>query len=141
MAPENIYTLGDDHTYTTLNERPGTYAVSPGAAMIYLGKNRLRPSNIDLINGSDDDSVMSNVTSMTNLTNPTAYSKGELVEMLQNARILRKSSVEGSAPKGNGKPYHKSSDNGGSSSDNDESDLYSISSEEEKSESDVASSG
>ena len=27
----------------------------------------------------DNDSVMSNVTSMTNLTDPTAYSKDELV--------------------------------------------------------------
>ena len=34
-------------------------------------------------NGSDDDSVMSNVTSMTNLTDPNAYSKDELVEMLK----------------------------------------------------------
>ena len=30
LAPENLYTLGDDHTYTTLNERPGTYAGLPG---------------------------------------------------------------------------------------------------------------
>ena len=55
--------------------------------MIRLGKNRPRPSNIDLTNGSDDDSVMSNVTSMTNLTDPAAYSKDKLVEMLQNSRI------------------------------------------------------
>ena len=75
LEPENIYTLGDDHTYTTLNERPGTYAGLPGADMIDLGKNRLRPSNIDITNGIDDDSVMSNDTSMTNLTYPTAYSK------------------------------------------------------------------
>ena len=92
-------------------------------------------------NGSDDDSVMSNVTSMTNLTDPTAYSKDELVKMLQNARISHRSSVKGSAPEGNGKPHHNSSDNGGSSSENDDSDLSSTSSEEEKSESDVASIG
>ena len=24
LAPENLFTFGDDHTYTTLNERPGT---------------------------------------------------------------------------------------------------------------------
>ena len=102
LAPLNIYTLGDDHTYTTLDERPGTYRGSPGAAMIGLGKNRPRPFNIDLTNGSGDDSVMSNVTSMTNLTDPTAYSKDKLVEMLQNARISRRSSVKGSAPEGNG---------------------------------------
>ena len=83
LAPENLYTLGDDHIYTTLNERPGTYAGWPGAAMIALGKNRPRTSNIGIINGSDDDSVMSNVTSMTNLTGPTAYSKDKLVEMLK----------------------------------------------------------
>ena len=133
--------MGDYHTYTTINERPGTNAGSPGDAIIDLGKNRLRPSNIDLINGSDDDSVMSNVTSMTKLTDPAAYSKDKLVEMLQNARISRRSSLKGSAPKGNGRPHHKSSENGGSSSDNNDSDFSSTSSEEEKSESDVASSG
>ena len=53
LAPENLYTLGDDQTYTTLNERPGTYAGSPGADMINLGKNRRRTSNIDLTDGSD----------------------------------------------------------------------------------------
>ena len=63
------------------------------------------------------------------------------MEILKNARISRRSSVKGSAPKENGKPQHKSSDNGGSSSDNDDSDLSSTSIEEEKSESDVASSG
>ena len=75
-----------------------------------------------------DDSVMSNVTSMTNLTDPTAYSKDELVEMLKNARISRRSSVKGSAPKENGKLHHKSSDNGGSLSKNDHSGLSSTSS-------------
>ena len=57
------------------------------------------------------------------MTDSAAYSNDELVEMLQNARISRRSSVKGSAPEGNGKLYHKSSDNGGSSSDNDDSDL------------------
>ena len=77
---------------------------------------------------------------MKNLTDPTAYYKDELVEMLQNAHISRRSSVKGSAPEGNGKLHHKSSDNGGSLSDNDDSNLSSTSSEEEKSDSDVASS-
>ena len=116
------------------------YAGSPGAAMIDMGNNRLRPSNTDLTNRSYNDSVMSNFTSMTNLTDPDAYSKDELVEILQNARISRRSSVKGFAPEGNGKPDQKSSDNEGSSSDNDDSDVSSTSSEEEKSESDVASS-
>ena len=67
--------------------------------------------------------------------------KDELVEMLHNASISHRSSLKGSAPKGNGNPHHKSSDNGGSLSDNEKYDLSSTSSEEEKSESDVASSG
>ena len=82
---------------------------------------------------------MSNVTSMTNLTNPAAYSKDDLMEMLQNARISRMYFLKGSVPKENGKPHHKSSDNGGSLSDNNNSNFSSPSSEEEKSESDVAS--
>ena len=86
--PENLYTLGDDHTYITLNDRPGTYAGSPGAAIIDLGNNRPRPSNIDLTNGSDNDRVMSNAMRMKNLTDPASYSKDKLVEILQNANIF-----------------------------------------------------
>ena len=67
--------------------------------------------------------------------------KDKTVEIPQNTRISRMSFLKGYAPKENGKPHHKSSDNGGSLSDNDDSDLSSTSSEEEKSESDVASSG
>ena len=51
--------------------------------------------------------------------------KDELLEILQNARISRRSSLKGSAPEGNEKPHHKSSDNWGSSCDNDDYDLSS----------------
>ena len=67
--------------------------------------------------------------------------KDKIVEIMQNAGISRMSFLKGSAPKGNGKPHHKSSDNGGSLSDKDDSNLSSTSSEEEKSESELASSG
>ena len=67
--------------------------------------------------------------------------KDKIMEMLQNACISSRSFLKGSAPKGNGKPHHKLSDNGGSLSDNDDYDLSSTSSEEEKSDTDVASSG
>ena len=67
--------------------------------------------------------------------------RDKIVEMLQNARISRMSFLKGSAPKENGKPHQKSSENGGSLSDNEDSDLSSTLIEEEKSESDVASSG
>ena len=67
--------------------------------------------------------------------------KDKIVEMLQNARISCMSFLKGSTPTENGKPKQKSSDTGGSLSDNDDSDLSSTSIEEEKSESDVASSG
>ena len=45
--------------------------------------------------------------------------KDKIVEMLQNARISCMSFLKGSSPKENGKPHHKSSDNGWSLSDND----------------------
>ena len=67
--------------------------------------------------------------------------KDELVEMIQIARISCRSSLKGSAPKENENPHHKSSDNEGSLSNNEHSDFSSTSSEEEKSEIDVASSG
>ena len=66
--------------------------------------------------------------------------KEKIVEMLQNARISRMSFLKGSAPKENGNPHQKSSDNGGSLSDKADCDLSSTSSEEEMSESDVVSS-
>ena len=132
--------MGDDHTYRTLNERPGTYAGSPGAATIDLGKNKPRPSRIDFDEDSDDESILSNVTNMSNLTAPEDYTKEELIEMLQNSRISRKSK-KGSAPKGNGKPRHKTSELEESSSGSDDSDSSSTSSEEEDSEHDAAPSG
>ena len=87
LAPENLYQLGDDHTYATLKERPGTYAGTPGAATIDLGKNRPRPSRIDLSDDSNDESVLSNVTNMSNLTAPEDYTKEEFINLLQNAHI------------------------------------------------------
>ena len=64
LAPKNLYQLGDDHTYTTLNEHPGTYAGSPGAATIDLGKNKPRPSQIDFDDDSDDESILSSSKSI-----------------------------------------------------------------------------
>ena len=71
---------------------------------------------------------MSNVINMSNLTAPEDYTKEELIEMLQNARISRKSK-KGSAPKGNGKPRHKTSELEESSSGSNNSDSSSTSSE------------
>ena len=141
MAPENLYTLEDNHTYTMLNERPGTYTGSPGAAKLDLGNNRPRPSRIDMSTDSDNESVMSNVKSLTNMTDPDDYTKGELVELLREARISRRSSRKGSAPNDYGKSHKKTSENEESSSSSGDSDLSSTSSEEENSEHDAAISG
>ena len=82
-------------------------------------------------------SVQSNVTNMFNLTAPEYYIKEELTEMLQNARMSRKSE-KGSALKGNGKPRQKTSELEESSSGSNNSDSSSTSSEEEESEYDAA---
>ena len=37
-ALENVYGLDKEHTYRTLNERPGRYAGSPGAVPLDLGE-------------------------------------------------------------------------------------------------------
>ena len=45
MAPKNMLTLGGERTYTTLDEQVGTYAGSPGAATLDLGRSRTKPGN------------------------------------------------------------------------------------------------
>ena len=82
LAPKNLYQVEDNHTYTTLNERPGTHAGLPGDATADLGKNKPRPSIIDFDEGSDEESALSNVTNMSNLTAPDEYTREELIEML-----------------------------------------------------------
>ena len=77
---------------------------------------------------------------MSNLTALEDCTKEELIEMLQNSRISRMSK-KGSAPKGNGKPRHKTSEVEESLSGSNNSDSSSTSSEEEDSEHDAAPSG
>ena len=62
LAPEDIYKLDDDHTYKTLNERPGTYKGLPGAATLDLGKVKAKPKEVDLTREEDHMSVMTNAT-------------------------------------------------------------------------------
>ena len=65
LAPEDIYKLDDDHTYKTLNERPGTYKGSPGAETLDLGKVKEKPKEVDLTREEDEMSVMTNATNFS----------------------------------------------------------------------------
>ena len=74
MNPEEIYQLDkDDHTYATLNERPGTYDGSPGAARLDLGRSDQELPEVEIIEDNDDDG-----SNVSNLTGITDYSKRDL---------------------------------------------------------------
>ena len=96
LAPEDIYKLDDDHTYKTLNDRPGKYKGSPGAPTLDLEKEKARPKEIDLTGEGDDMSVM------TNASHYSQKSREKLIEMLSLAKISNKCS----APEGNSKPQY-----------------------------------
>ena len=70
VAPDNVFTLGDERTYTTLDERVGTYTGSPGAATLNLGRSRTKPARVDINDNDNDISVMSTGTNYTNMTEP-----------------------------------------------------------------------
>ena len=80
VAPEDVYNLDDDHTYKTLNERPGKYKGTPGAATINLGSEK-EPGVIDV--DADEDN-MSRVSVMTGVSkdNLIGLSKDDLIQTL-----------------------------------------------------------
>jgi hypothetical protein len=141
MAPENVFTLGDDHTYKTLDERVGTYAGSPGAATLDLGRSKMKPARVDVEDNDDEVSVMSNGTNYTNMTEPEEYTKEELCGMLREMRMSRRSPKRGSAPHEIEKPHHKTTEAEESVSSGDSSSVSSSSDEEEDSVHDAADSG
>ena len=79
--------LGDERTYTMLDEQVRTYARSPGTATIDLGRNRTKPARVDVEDNDDNVSVMSTGTNYTNMTKSEEYSKEELCKMLREMRM------------------------------------------------------
>ena len=141
MNPEDIYQLDkDDHTYATLNERPGTYNGSPGAARLDLGRSDQELPEVGVIEDNDDDaSNVSNLTGISDYSKRDLYNK--LKEMEINISAKQKSSITGSAPQGSSKPQQNTPEGEESLSDNDSSSLSLTSSEEEDSGAAVAPSG
>jgi hypothetical protein len=145
MNPEDIYQIDqDDHTYHTLNERPGTYDGSPGEVRLDLGKDKGN-EEVEILDGGDDDK-----SCVSNLTNITDYSKRDLYRKLKEMQIAlanqpesskegttvdvlsaQKTWTEGSAPQGNSESQQTTPGGEGSRSQNGDSSLSSTSSEEE----------
>ena len=141
MNREDIYQLDkDDHTYATLDERPGTYDGSPGAARLDLGRSNQERPAVEVIEDNDDDA-----SNVSNLTGISDYSKRDLYNKLKELEInisaKQKSSKTGSAPQAIFKPQQNTPEGEESLSDNDSSSLSSTSSEEEDSGFAAAPSG
>ena len=145
MNPEDIYQIDhDDHTYHTLNERPGTYDGSPGEVRLDLGKGKGN-NEVEILEEGDDDRSF-----VSNLTNITDYSKRDLYNKLKEMQITqanqpgspkegatfdvpktKKTWTKGSAPQGNSESQQKNPGGEGSRSNDDDSSLSATSSEEE----------
>ena len=80
VAPEDVYNLNDDHTYNMLNERPGKYKGTPGAATVNLGREK-EPGVIDV---DVDEDNMSRASAMTGVSkdNLMVLSKDVLIQTL-----------------------------------------------------------
>ena len=80
VAPEDVYNLDDDHTFKTLNERPGKCKGTPGAATINLGSEKT-PGVIGV--DADEDNT-SRVSAMTRVLKDDlmGLSKDDLIQML-----------------------------------------------------------
>ena len=143
VAPENVYQLDEEHTYVSLNDRPGKYAGSPGAATIDLGKKK-RPGEIDV---DADDKAISAMSGFSGLTGGYTEeelnnsSKEELIAMFKRGNISGKTGSKGSTPKGNYKSRSGASDDEESSSSGDDSVSSSSSSEGTGSGESAATSG
>ena len=139
IAPEDVYNLDDDHTYKTLNERPGKYKGTPGAATINLGSEK-EPGVIDV--DADEDN-MSRVSAMTGVSKDDLreLSKDDLIQMLiKKGNISERVGEKGSAPISIDKSRCEASDDEGSSSC-DDSDSSSSSSDGAGSGDSAADSG
>ena len=145
MNPEDIYQIDqDDHTYHTLNERPGTYNGSPGAVRLDLGKGR-EENDVEILDADDDNSCVSNLMNITDYSKRDLYNKiKEMQISLANQQGSSKEGTasdgspsqktwgEGSAPQGNSESQQTTPGEEGSRSHDDDSSLSSTSSEEEE---------
>jgi hypothetical protein len=126
VAPEDVYNLDDDHTFKTLNERPGKYKGTPGAATINLGKEK-GPGVIDV--DADEDN-MSRVSAMTGMSKDDliTLSKDDLIQMLiKKGNISERVGKKGSAPIEIDKSRCEASDDEESSSSDDSDSSFSSS--------------
>ena len=54
LAKENTFQLDAEHSFKTLNKKPGAYERSPGAAVLHLG-GRNKPEAVECRGDEDDD--------------------------------------------------------------------------------------
>ena len=81
MAAENVYNLDDTHTYKSLNEKPGAYEGSPGAAVLNLS-NKNKPEAVEVHGDKGED-----ISIMSEASRAYGLSKWDLLELMRKATI------------------------------------------------------
>ena len=140
VALEDVFNLGDNHIFKTLNKRPGKYAGSSGAVIINLG-NKKRPG---IINVNKDDDHMSGVTGILVVSKDKliGMSKDDSIEMqIKKSDFSENVGKQGPIPAGNDKSCCEASDDEETLSSSNDSASSSSSGEEARSGNSAGSSG
>ena len=93
------FKLDNEHSYKTLNEKPGAYEGSPGATVFQVG-GKSKPEAVECNREKEEEvSLMSAVSGMSARCKNSVPSKEEVIlEMMRKANISITDLTEGSAP-------------------------------------------
>ena len=107
---ENMFQLNDEHLFITLNEKPGAYEGSLGAAVFHAG-GRNKPETVECGGDKEDNiSMVSDASGKSTPSEPITPSREDVLEMMKRANISIEELKKGSAPKSHGKSRGKPSD-------------------------------
>ena len=113
--------MDDDHSFKTLNEKPGAYEGSPGAAVFQVG-GKSKPEAVEYNRDKKEEvDLMSAASGLSAHQKSFVPSKEELLEMMWKANISIADLTEGSAPKLHGKSRGKPPDEESSESSSSDS--------------------
>ena len=95
MAQEKVFKLDDDHSFKTLNEKPGVYEGSPCVAVFQVG-GKGKPEAVEYNRDKEEEvSLMSAVSGMSARQKNSVPSKEELPEKMRKVNISIADLTEG----------------------------------------------
>lgn len=97
VAQDKAFQLDDEHSFKTLNKKPGTYEGSPGATMFQVG-GKGKPEAVECNRDKEDEvSVMSATSGVSKNHKYTPTTREEFLKMMEKANFSIED-LKGSAP-------------------------------------------